>query len=74
MHDKGIHQKIVEFTNQTIEEQIAFVNSLKRAEPEIVRFSIYKKPKTKQQMFKEIKKEQHKSRNWFRKFENKKGY
>ena len=52
MHGEGIHQKIVEFTNQTIEEQIAFVNSLKRAEPEIVRFSIYEKPKTKQQILK----------------------
>ena len=42
---------------------MGFVKSFKRPEPEIVRFSVYKKPKTKQQMFKEIKKEQHKSRN-----------
>lgn len=74
MHDEGIHQKIAEFAKQTSEEQITFMNSFKRVEPELIVFSVYEKPKTKQQMFKEIKKEQHKSRNWFRKFENKKGY
>lgn len=74
MYDKAIQQRIAEFTKQTNEEQITFMNSFKRADPELIVFSVYKKPKTKQQMFKEIKKEQHKSRNWFRKFENKKGY
>lgn len=74
MYDKAIQQRIAEFARQTIEEQIAFMNSLNSKPIEIVGFSVYEKPKTKQQMIKEIKKKQHKSRNWFRKFENKKGY
>lgn len=74
MYDEDIQQKIVEIAKQTIEEQITFMISFKRVEPELIVFSVYEKPKTKQQMFKEIKKQQHKSKNWFRKFENKKGY